>query len=81
VLVGPRERDDARALAIELARHYRPFAVVVPLDPGDNKERLSRLMPFVGAMSMRESRATAYVCRDFACREPVIEASALEREL
>jgi uncharacterized protein YyaL (SSP411 family) len=32
-------------------------------------------------MTMRDGRATAYLCQDFACREPVTDASALERQL
>jgi uncharacterized protein YyaL (SSP411 family) len=81
VMVGPRERDDTRTLALELARHYRPFAVVVPVGGNEDQQRLSRLMPFISAMAMRDSNATAYVCRDFACREPVIDPESLARQL
>ena len=28
------------------------------------------MAPFVEAMAMVDGRATAYVCRDFACRQP-----------
>jgi uncharacterized protein YyaL (SSP411 family) len=38
-------------------------------------------MPFVGAMSARESRPTAYVCRNFTCREPVTTPEALALHL
>ena len=30
---------------------------------------------------LRDGRATAYVCRDFTCREPVTDPEALGREL
>ena len=38
-------------------------------------------MPFIGALHQKEGRATAFVCRDFACREPVTSADALAVQL
>jgi hypothetical protein len=51
--------------------------VVVPVAPGERQNALARLMPFVGPMAMREGRATAYVCRDFACQAPVTDTGLL----
>ncbi len=81
VIVGPADREDTLALQREAARRYRPFAAVVPVQPGAAQEALSTLMPFVGPMRMREGGATAYVCRDFTCREPVTDAAALAAQL
>ncbi len=81
VIVGPEDRDDTLALQREVGRRYRPFAAVVPVRPGGAQEALSRLMPFVGPMTMREARATAYVCRAFTCREPVTDVAALAAQL
>ena len=38
-------------------------------------------MPFIGAMQQKDGHATAFVCRDFACREPVTTAEALAAQL
>jgi uncharacterized protein YyaL (SSP411 family) len=32
-------------------------------------------------MTMRDSRATAYVCQSFACQTPVTDPEALARQL
>jgi uncharacterized protein YyaL (SSP411 family) len=45
------------------------------------QDALASLLPFVGPMRMRESRATAYVCRAFTCREPVTDVEALAAQL
>ncbi len=81
VILGPSGRDDTRALVAELAVHYLPFALIVPVEPGQRQEELSRTMPFISAMRMVDGRATAFVCRDFACRQPVTTPEALRSEL
>jgi uncharacterized protein YyaL (SSP411 family) len=72
---------DAQALRAEAARHYAPFALMVPVAPGDPQQALAASMPFIGAMRQTGGRATAFVCRDFACREPVTTIEALAAQL
>jgi hypothetical protein len=79
VIVG--DADAAVPLRTEVARHYLPFAVVIPVVPGDQQEKLGALLPFVGAMRMKDGRPTAFVCRDFTCREPVTAVEALTAQL
>jgi uncharacterized protein YyaL (SSP411 family) len=91
VLVGPRDRQDTRALRSVVTRTYLPFATVVSVDTGadvagsagvgpgaeGNQAALARLLPWVGAMGLVDGRAAAYVCRNFACERPVIDPEAL----
>jgi uncharacterized protein len=75
------ERGDTLPLRTEMARHYLPFALAVPVAPGDPQRALAGAMPFVGPMVQKDGRATAFVCRDFACREPVTAVEALASQL
>jgi uncharacterized protein YyaL (SSP411 family) len=82
VLVGPRDREDTRALRSVLTGAYLPFATVIPVDTGaddaaENQAALARLLPWVGAMGLVDGRAAAYVCRNFACERPVTDPAAL----
>jgi uncharacterized protein len=79
VIVGPREQ--AEELLSELAGKYLPFAVVVPVEPGERQAGLARVLPFIAPMHMRNGRPTAYVCRDFTCGEPATDASSLRERL
>ncbi len=81
VIAGAPDAADTAALRMEAARHYRPFMVTVPLVPGQAQEGIARLLPFARAMAQRDGRATAYVCRNFTCREPVVSPDALARQL
>jgi uncharacterized protein YyaL (SSP411 family) len=72
---------DSTSLRVEAARHYLPFALMVPVTPGDAQRELSAALPFIAAMQQKDGRATAFVCREFACREPVTTADALAAQL
>jgi uncharacterized protein len=74
--------DDAaaRPLEIELARHYLPFALIVPVSTTTSREALSPVLPFTAAMTAPDG-AAAYVCRNFTCRQPVTRAEDLAKEL
>jgi uncharacterized protein YyaL (SSP411 family) len=78
VIVGPRDREDTMRLWRRAQRRYRPFAVMIPVEPGERQMALGARLPWVREMSMCDGRATAYVCRDFACATPVTDPEALE---
>ena len=80
VLVGDPASADMGAMADAIRRRYTPAAVVVPVVPG-HEERLSALLPWIAAMRRREGRATAYLCRGFACQAPTTDPGELTRQL
>ena len=79
VIVG--SKTAAMPLLHELARHYRPFAITIPIAPGTGQAAIARHLPFVAAMTPRDGGAAAYVCREFTCRQPVTTPEALANEL
>jgi uncharacterized protein YyaL (SSP411 family) len=80
VIAGEAEAPDTRALFDALRVAYRPAAVVVPAF-SQHRTALERVLPWVQPMAARDGRATAYVCRDFACQAPVQTAEALVEQL
>jgi uncharacterized protein len=77
VVVGPRDRDDTQRLWRRAQRAFRPFAVVVPLEPGPAQQALGARLPWLADMRMVDERATAYVCRSFVCAAPTTDVEAL----
>jgi len=78
VLVG--DGEERRPLAAVVARRYLPFAIEIPVAPA-TQPALASALPSIAAMTSVGGRATAYVCRDFTCREPVTTGEALAAQL
>jgi uncharacterized protein len=79
-VVGERDREDTRALLGVLARRYLPNTLLAGAEPAE-VEAAAALIPLLEGRTALDGRATAYVCERFACRMPVTEPDALEREL
>ncbi len=77
VIVGRRDAADTQALWRAAHKHYRPFAVMVLADPAE-QAALAAHMPWVAEMKMIDDKATAYVCRDFACDAPSTDPSVFQ---
>ncbi len=81
VVVGRPGEQETKDLMRELASKYDPFAVVAIVEPGARQAELTRLLPFISSMNMRDGRATAYVCHNFTCAEPATDAAGLAERL
>ena len=81
VVSGPRDDEATKALARSAASHYLPASVFIPVESAETAQALGERLPWLAAMKRREGRPTAYVCHNFACREPVTEARDLDSQL
>jgi uncharacterized protein YyaL (SSP411 family) len=73
VVVGAPDDPSTAAMRRAVERRHRPFAVVMPVAPGERQARIAAMVPFVAGMKAIDGRAAAYVCRDFACDAPVTD--------
>ena len=80
VIAGEPEDPDAHAMLEAAGRTYLPFTVTVLISKG-HRAALARVLPWTSAMTMREGRATAYVCRAFACEAPTTSHEDLSKRL
>jgi uncharacterized protein YyaL (SSP411 family) len=81
VIAGDPAREATRRLLAVVAEHYLPFALVIPVPPGERQARLARILPWVAAFTARADEATAYVCRGFVCDRPVTTPEDLRARL
>jgi uncharacterized protein YyaL (SSP411 family) len=68
---------EAQDLCRVVANRYLPFAIVIPVRTMEHREQLAQTLPFIASMRASGGRATVYVCRDFACREPATDVDAV----
>jgi uncharacterized protein YyaL (SSP411 family) len=80
VILGDPSANDTRALRKVAIQRYLPTTIVVPL-ASSTRAPLSELLPWTASMKELDGRATAYLCRDFACETPTADARELERIL
>jgi len=75
-IAGEPGEKTFRALEHEVAVQYVPSLV---LAGGDRKA--SQRIALMEGRELRSGKATAYVCRSYACEEPVTDPEALARQL
>jgi uncharacterized protein YyaL (SSP411 family) len=78
-IVGDPDAADTRALLEVITRHFRPNLVLAVAKP-DDSEAISAV-PLLQERPQRSGAATAYVCQNFACKEPVTTPEALAAQL
>jgi hypothetical protein len=81
VLAGDPQRADFRALAAVLHEQLGPRRALLCADGGAGQRWLAQRMPYLAEMKLIAGRATAYVCEDFSCRQPVNDPDDLRRLL
>jgi uncharacterized protein YyaL (SSP411 family) len=80
VVAGDRQSADTEALVAEVRRRFLPDTLLLVADE-TSRAALARWNPAVGRMHPIEGKAAAYVCENFACREPVTEPGRLGKLL
>jgi uncharacterized protein YyaL (SSP411 family) len=81
VLTGDPEAVDFRALAAVVHERLGPRRALLAADGGEGQAWLAARRPYLAEMAPIGGRAAAYVCENFACRQPVTEPAALRKLL
>jgi uncharacterized protein len=78
-ITGDPQQPGARALLEVANNRYLPNSVLVCASPEDNEA--IQTIPLLADRPLKEGKATAYVCQNFACLAPVNTPEELERLL
>ena len=79
-IVGDRGAEDTRAALRAVASSFLPNAVLA-LKPESAAGEADAAVPLLRGKSMVGGRAAAYLCENFACKEPLTDMSALAEAL
>ena len=75
-IVGDPDAADTKALVAEVHGRFLPNAVLAVGNPGTPAE-----VPLLRDRPQQGGRATAYVCEQFVCQQPVTDPEALVAQL
>ena len=78
-LIGPLGAPEMRTLLSAAYSAYIPNKVVA--GRAEDDEEAARLVPLLADRPMREGKATAYVCVNYACQYPTTDPEELKRQL
>ncbi len=81
VIVGDPELESTRTMLELLHRKFYPNRVLMLKRDGDEGEKLSSLAAFTAELKPLDSKATAYVCENFACKRPITDPEALAESI
>jgi uncharacterized protein YyaL (SSP411 family) len=81
VLAGAPESSEFRAKAAALNRRFLPRVVVAARPPGDAGRRMVALAPYLAAHEPLDGKATAFVCRNYACALPARDTETMLGQL
>jgi uncharacterized protein YyaL (SSP411 family) len=80
VIVGEKEDETTKAMLRAVQETFSPFKTIIQLN-SQNRDYFAQRLPFTSSMSTQDGKATAYVCQDFACGQPVTDVEALRQVL
>jgi len=81
VIAGRSGAPDTREMAQLLREEFAPNKVVVFRPVEEQEPEIVDLAPFTRFQGSIDGKATAYVCRDYACELPVTDSRAMLRLL
>ena len=78
-IVGAADAPETRNLLRAVYSPYLPNKVVARLDPAD--QGTPERVPLLAQKTMIDGKPAAYVCRDFACKQPTTDPEELTAQL
>ncbi|MDT8443310.1 MAG: thioredoxin domain-containing protein [Desulfuromonadales bacterium] len=80
VIVGSRNEPSTKTMLAAVSNCKLPQTVVI-YKPNEDPDTITALAPFTKDMPLVNELATAYVCQNFSCRQPVTDANELQATL
>ncbi len=81
VIAGERDAADTREFLRAVRSIFLPQGIVLLADGGEARRLLNESHPYLADVKPIDGRATAYLCRNFACEPPETDPQALAAKL
>jgi len=77
VVAGPQDHPDTRLLLQAGRESWLPGGFVLHAREGEMGARLERIVPLLREKTRPGGQPAAYLCRDYACQEPITDPAVL----
>ncbi|HIJ70725.1 MAG TPA: thioredoxin domain-containing protein [Planctomycetes bacterium] len=81
VIAGDAGSDDTKQMLKLIRSRFLPNTVVLFHQMGQAGEPIEKIVPFIAAQKPIDSKATAYVCENYTCKQPINNLAELEKAL
>ncbi len=78
VIAGDADATDTKQMLKLVRSKFLPNAVVLFHEAGEAAETIEKIVPFLKGQVAIDGKATAYVCKNYVCKQPVSKTEALE---
>jgi len=82
IVIAGSPSDSGTVALLDVVRNdYLPGSALLLVPDGDEGRKIRALAPFVEHHAPVDGKAAAYVCRDFACKQPTTDPEELAKML
>ncbi len=81
VIAGKPESEDTKQMLRLIYDKFLPNTVIILHKQGRAGKAIEKVVPFIKAQNMIDDQATAYVCENFVCNQPVNNLKDFEQIL
>jgi uncharacterized protein YyaL (SSP411 family) len=81
VIAGKKDAPETKAILREVHRHFLPKTIILLADGAEGQAYLGEKIEAIRAMSILDGKPAAYLCENFTCKAPVIDAKTLSELL
>ena len=80
-IAGPLDDDGVSSLLDVARTNFIPNKIIAHINPAQSQSALVDQIPLLANKNMIDNTATAYVCKNFACKKPVTTSADLFEQL
>lgn len=80
IIAGDRTGQDTWEMIRVIQGHFLPDKIILLLDD-QFRNKFTKYLPFIEHLEMVEEKATAFICRNYACQLPATEIGKIEEML
>jgi uncharacterized protein YyaL (SSP411 family) len=81
IIAGQPNAADTRVLLRLVHERYIPNKILLLADGAQGQKQLAQWLPFIGGITRKEGRATAYICENYVCKLPTADPQVVVRLL